>query len=490
MFQQLVTTYKESVIYSLGNLSNKIVGLILLPLYTSYISLFDFGVLGLIEPITQLLFTILGLGLNSAFMRWYAVEKDNREKETIFFNTNLVLFINAFVSVLILIMLSKSISLLLFSNFQFSLLLKIAFANVFFLVVNPIIFSTLRIQHKPAKYSMIRAGQFTINLLLNIYFIVYLEWGLLAIFLSQLISQVLVFIYFLPLYLKLTRLNFKPKLIKEFLYFSLPLMPVGILNLTITMINRYFLEYYDTLESVGLFSFAFRISNTIKILVIESLTLSLSPIIFQKLAENSSKRFVQKNFIYGAFIIMIVYIFIASFSQEIILLIAQNKDYYMAYKLVPILGLAYIFHTANYFYYALLSYSKRTTKILQATLLTAIITVGLNFILVPNFRIYGAAMINVLSTIILLVFLFTFSKKEWGEYFEINKLIMIIFVGLIIVFINNIVFSEISTISIFTKFLICFSFPVILYPLKFYERIEIKKIFQLISSFSKKIRNR
>jgi O-antigen/teichoic acid export membrane protein len=487
MFKQLLTTYKETAIYSLGNLSNKIVGFILLPLYTSYISLHDFGVLGLIEPVTQLVFTILGLGLNSAFMRWYSVEKENHKKKKIFFNINLVIFLNAFICVLILILLAEPASHLLFSNTKFAVILKIAFANVFFLVVNPIIFSTLRIQHKPLQYSIIRSAQFTINLLLNIYFIVYLEWGLLAIFLSQLISQALVFIYFIPFYIKLSRFDFDTKMIKEFLIFSFPLIPVGILNLIIVMINRYFLEHYDTLESVGLFSFAFRISNTIKVLVIESLTLSLTPIIFEKLANKNSKRFIQKNFIYSSFIIMIVYLFIASFSQELIFLFAQNKDYYIAYKLVPILGLAYIFHTANYFFYALLSYSRKTTKILQATLLTAITTVILNFIFVPNLKIYGAAITNVLSTIILLVLLFFYSKKEWGVFFEINKLVMMIFVGLIIVTTNILVFTEISKISIVIKFIICLSFPLLLYPLKFYEKVEIDTISKFVSKIKKKI---
>jgi O-antigen/teichoic acid export membrane protein len=265
-------------------------------------------------------------------------------------------------------------------------------------------------------------------------------------------------------------------------------MPVGILNLIITMINRYFLEHYDTLESVGLFSFAFRISNTIKVLVIESLTLSLTPILFQKLSEKTGNRFVKKNFIYGSFIIMIVYIFIASFSQEIIILIAQNEDYYSAYQLVPILGLAYIFHAVNYFYTVLLSYSKKTTKILQATMVTAILTIILNVVLVPSFKIYGAAMINVLSTIILFILMYYFSKKDWGTYFEIYKLLTIVFAGLIIVVINTIVIREINLISIGLKCLVCLSFPLIIYPFNFYEKIEIDTISTLPSKILKKLR--
>ena len=489
MFKELISTYRETIIYSLGNLSNKIVGFILLPLYTSYITIHDFGVLGLIEPLTQFTFTILGLGLNSAFMRWYAIEKNDLQKGRIFFNTNLVLFINTFIWVVLLILLADYISILLFSHSEFSILLKIAFANVFFLVVNPIIFSTLRIRHKPVEYSVIRASQFLINLLLNIYFIVALEWGLLAIFLSQLISQLLVFIYFLPAYVKLTRIEFKPKLIKDFLVFSFPLMPVGILNLIITMINRFFLEHYDTLESVGLFSFAFRISNTIKVLVIESLTLSLTPILYQKLAEQNGKRFVQKNFIYGSYFIMIVYIFIASFSKEIILLIAQNEAYYNAYQIIPILGFAYIFHAINYFYTVLLSYSKKTTSILKATLIAAIMTIILNMILVPSFKIYGAALINVLSTMILFGLMYLYSREAWGVYFELHKLIMIVFAGLVIVVVNTLAFQEITALSVSIKTIICLSFPFLLYPLKFYEKIEIETIAHLPSRLISKFRN-
>jgi O-antigen/teichoic acid export membrane protein len=486
MLKELVVTYKETIIYSLGNLSNKIVGFILLPLYTSYITIHDFGVLGLVEPLTQFTFTVLGLGLNSAFMRWYAVEKDDHQKGKIFFNTNLVLFGNTLIWIIPLILLSEQLSRLLFSHSEFTLVLQIAFANVFFLVVNPIIFSTLRIEHKPVQYSLIRAAQFILNLLLNIYFIVVLEWGILGIFLSQLVSQILVFVYFLPMYIKLTRIALKPAIIKEFLRFSIPLMPVGILNLVMTMINRFFLEHYDTLESVGLFSFAFRISNTIKVLVIESLTLSLTPVLFQKLSEKDGSRFVKKNFLYGSFIIMIVYILIASFSQEIIHLIAQNEEYYRAYQLVPILGLAYIFHAANYFYTVLHSYSKKTTKIFKATLISAVLTILLNFILIPQFKIYGAAMINVLSMMILFTLLYYFSRDMWGTYFEVYKLFIMIFVGIVIVVVNTIVIREITLVSVLFKFIICLSFPFLLYPFKFYEHIEIETIKKIPLKIKKK----
>jgi O-antigen/teichoic acid export membrane protein len=388
----------------------------------------------------------------------------------------------------LLILLSGYISLILFSSDRFELILQVAFANVFFLVINPIIFSTLRIQHKAVKFSVIRIVQFTINLVLNIVFIVFLNWGLLAIFVSQLISQVLIFLYFLPMYLHLTTFRLNLKLIREFLIFSLPLIPVGFFQLINSMINRYFLEYYDTLESVGLFSFAFRISNTVKILIIESLSLSLTPILYQKLAQKDGRRFVQKNYIYAIFITIFVYILIASFSREIIILIARSEEYYASYSLIPLLTFAYVFQAMVYFYHVLLTYGKKTTSILNATIFTAVITVGLNFLLIPEFKIYGAAAISILSSLILFLFMSYYARHNWKAFFETRKIILMIICGITIVLINQFVLVESGLLYIVIKLLVCLSFPFILYPFKFYEQVELERIRYTISVILKKLR--
>jgi O-antigen/teichoic acid export membrane protein len=490
MFKQLVSTYKESLIYSLGNLSNKVVGFILLPLYTSYISISDFGILGLIEPTTQIIFTLLSLGLNSAYMRWYAIEKEDKRRQNIFFNINFTLFINTTIFVLLLVYFAADISYLIFSTYDYKFILQIAFINIFFLVINPIIFSTLRIQHKAIQFSVVRTIQFSLNLLLNIYLIVYLEWGLLSIFISQLVSQFLVFLYFIPNYYRLSRFQIKYDLIREFLKFSLPLIPVGFFQLIITMVNRFFLDHYDTLESVGIFSFAYRISNTVKILVIESISLSLTPILYQKLSEPKGARFVQKNFLYATFAVLFVYIFVASFSREIILLIAQDSSYYLAYHLIPLLTFAYVFQVMIYFYQVLLSHSKKTSKILNATIITAIGTIGINFLLIPQFKIYGAAVANVVSSIILLLCISYFARMEWKSFFETKKIYVMIICAVSIVIFNLIILPQSGYLISIFKIFICLSFPILLYPFNFYEKVEIERISQMLSSIRKKLGNK
>ncbi len=69
MLKTLRSTLRGTIIYSIGNLSSKLVGLILIPLYTSKLTLAEFGILGIIEITSQLLIAILGLSLYNAFFR-------------------------------------------------------------------------------------------------------------------------------------------------------------------------------------------------------------------------------------------------------------------------------------------------------------------------------------------------------------------------------------------------------------------------------------
>jgi O-antigen/teichoic acid export membrane protein len=484
MFAQLLKTYKDAVIYSFGNLANKIVGFLLLPLYTHYLPLSEYGVLGLVEPFTQLLFTSLGLGMNSAYLRWYSIVKDSGEKKEIFFNSNIVIILNALFFLTIFIFNSEYISIFLFESTKYGTILKISFFNVFFLIVNPLMFSTLRIEGKALQYSVIRLIQFVINLILNIYLIVYLEYGLISIFISQLVSSALVFIYFIPAYIRLSKIRLRFDIIKQMISFGIPLIPVGISNLVITMLNRYILDHFSDLDTVGLFSFSYRISNTLKIIILESLTLSLTPVLYKRLAEKGGKRFVQKNYVYTSFLVMSVYIFFSSFSRELIYFVAQSKAYYNAYILIPFLGLAFLFNSLNYFYNILLSYAKKTKIIAGITILSAGISIGINYLLIPLFGAYGAAGALILSAMVIFILMRYYTGPIYGAYFENFKILLILIGGLVITIINFVFFMELSIANFVIKLILCLSFPILLYLFNFYEEQEIKKLLYLLEKIN------
>ena len=85
MLKSLKSTLKHSLIYSFGNLSSKLIGLILLPLFTSLLTTEEYGILSIFEVSSQILIAVFALNLHTAMLRWAAVEKNEKEEKSVIF---------------------------------------------------------------------------------------------------------------------------------------------------------------------------------------------------------------------------------------------------------------------------------------------------------------------------------------------------------------------------------------------------------------------
>src|SRR5213593_796861 len=68
---QLKRLGKHSVIYGLGGLVSRILAVLLLPLYTRYLSPSDYGKVETLIALTTVLGILLAMGITSAFFRFY-----------------------------------------------------------------------------------------------------------------------------------------------------------------------------------------------------------------------------------------------------------------------------------------------------------------------------------------------------------------------------------------------------------------------------------
>ena len=75
---------KHSLIYGLGNIATKIVSILLLPLYTAYLTPSDYGVLQICNVLNSIIVIILVMGSSSALFKVYYNESnsENRKQST------------------------------------------------------------------------------------------------------------------------------------------------------------------------------------------------------------------------------------------------------------------------------------------------------------------------------------------------------------------------------------------------------------------------
>src|SRR5947208_11338858 len=84
---QIKRLAQQSAIYGLGGILSRIIAVLLLPLYTSYLGTRGFGKIETIVALTTVLVIVLRLGISSAFFRFY-FDSPDPEQRTIVVRTS------------------------------------------------------------------------------------------------------------------------------------------------------------------------------------------------------------------------------------------------------------------------------------------------------------------------------------------------------------------------------------------------------------------
>jgi len=479
MLNNIKLATKDTFIYSLGNISTKIIGLVLLPLYTEKLSVAEYGVLGTVEITIQVLVAAFNLSLYQALNRWYWDKQYVARQKSIFFTTLVSLIILSILMLLFFLPLTGTLSGNLLGSPEYSYLFTLLLISASFQILARGVLSLMRLQRKPLLFTTTNIAKLIITLFLTLYLVIVLNRGIEGIFEAQIIG----FLFFILINVRFITRNSKPifewAIFKEMIQFSYPLALSSVSSVLLTVADRYTVRYLEGMESMGLYSAGFKIANVLKVFIIHSLSSALMPLKFQMMDRPNNKRFYSKIMTYTAFGFIIAMLGLSLFSKEVIRLLAQDPGYWSAYHFVPILCFAQLFEllrsNANF---GLII--KKKTKIISGILIfISFITIGLNAFFVSYFGAYGAAVATLLSQIVFFTLIYQNAQKKYQIPYELVKLGKMILVALIIVLVTYVWINPMMIIPrILLKLLLILLFPVFLYFLNFYEPIELIRLKQ------------
>jgi O-antigen/teichoic acid export membrane protein len=271
------------------------------------------------------------------------------------------------------------------------------------------------------------------------------------------------------------------------LIYGLPLLLASVSTVLLNSFDRYSLNYLTNLDTVGTYTLAFRMANTIKIVVISSIQLSLVPILYKKLGDADHKRFYAKSLNYSTLIVMSLILFISVFSLEIVKVFSSNKSYWEAANIIPILSgsMVFVLMKENIMIGLQITKSSATMGVLIA--IAAIFNLGLNMLLIPLFGLYGSAVSTLLSQILMFALFYIVANKKYPIPYELKNIAVLIVSGICLILISLLTRSWPLIARLIFKSLLLISYPFLLIPLKFYEPIELQRITEFFLKWKKKI---
>ncbi len=476
MLERLKYTIKSTIIYSLGGISIKLIGLILLPIYTDYLTTEQYGMWAILEVTAQILATSVGLRLSTSMIRFYSSEKEIDRRKMIIFTA----FGASLVSILIFNLLThpfvRSFSELFFNTNKFEQYFTFLILWSSFEILNRLVLDLIRIKEKPGLYITVSVTKFTVILFLNIFFIVVLDMGIGGIILGQLIGSILLMLITMPFLLREMTLAIDFDLLRKLFRYGFPLIFSGISVFVLSLGDRYLVKLFLGYHEVGIYSLSYKISNVVKLVLVQAFQLGFLPIAFNIYNKPNAKRFFSKIFTYYAFVIFWFGLAVSVFAREFIIIFASREEFYEAYLFVPWITLAICFYGLQNFYVIGMHYAKRTKIIAVITLVAASINVVLNVLLIPRIGLYGAVISAIATSLLMTVLSYQQSQKYYHISYEIKKVLIILGLAIMIYFLT-LIFNPYSPLvrTVFKSVLIL-SFPFLLYLFGFYDPIEIIRI--------------
>lgn len=426
-----ISFLKNSFIYTLGDLLPKVVSLLMIPVLTKYMGKVEYGIYGYMTILLGFLSMLYILGLDGALTRfYYEYEEKGEEKKLISTIWIFLLGYNLIVSI-VLAFLGKDFSRIILGEIPYDPYFKLLIIICFFATFASVPLILFRLREQSLKFGLFNIITTFVNIFFIFYFVSFKGQGAEGYLKAMLFTNIVFSIIYLVINIKNLGLNFSVDIAKNALKYGIPLIPHAVGAWVLMSSDRYFLNIYTSKADLGLYTLAYQFGMLVYYLIV-AINKAYVPFFFKTAneeKENAPRIFKEIIKYYSVFIISIG-VGLALFAKEIIIIMASNKEFYAAYKIVPLIGLAYVF---NGFYYMCVNgifYSKKTYILPFSTGASAVVALVLNFILIPRYGIYGGAIATIAAYFALFAITYVFSQKFYYIQWEWGKLILNTILGL------------------------------------------------------------
>jgi O-antigen/teichoic acid export membrane protein len=385
---------QDSAAYAIPAFISRGLSFFLVPLYTRVLSPADYGSLDLLMVFASIVNVTIALEVSQGVARFYAGESDPDRKVT--YASSAFWFSVGCYTLFGVIALTFSTKLSVWvmgreglgTAFQIGLLY--IWTNAIFCCVQNQFRWELRSKHYAVASLLMTfvtaAGALWLTYILG--------WKLEGLLWGMVYGSALGVVYGLWHLRRSFRWRFDTTSLREMLTFSAPLVLSGISVIIASYIDRLMINYYLTIDDVGLYGIGFRLASIVG-LVMVGFQGALTPLIYTYYREADTPQ--QLAFIFRVFMAFALLVFsgITLFSYEILALIATPAYYggaAVVIYLVPatLLAQMYIFAPG-------IDIAKKTYLILWINFGGAILNTAFNWMLIPQMGIAGAGLATMLG---------------------------------------------------------------------------------------------
>lgn len=441
----------QTAIYGLSSIVGRTINYLFVPWYTRVFTTDQFGVYTEMYAYVAFLIVLLTYGMETTFFRF--TNNDDYEPEKVFSTGLLSLISSSFIFILVCVIFSQGIAdWLKYPNHSEYV---VWFAMIIGLdSISSLPMAKLRKDGKPLKFAVVNLTNIGVYIVLNLFFLVYIPWAYKnggnfltdlfydgkvsvgMIFISNLVASI---IKLLMMYKELIaiKLEFVYAYWKKMILYALPMMMVGFMGIVNETFDRIILKQilepkhgldYAT-SQLGIYGANYKIAM-IMTMFVQAFRYAAEPFFFGKEKDGDKKKNLATVFKMLTVILSLMFLGVVLFKEQVLFFIGE--DFREGGEVVPILLLA------NLFLGLLVNVSmwyKLTNNTHLGALLSlggAIVTVVLNFILIPSMSYVGSAWATLIVYFLMLVGSIAWGRKYYPVNYPIKRTVIYIGTALVL----------------------------------------------------------
>ena len=250
------------------------------------------------------------------------------------------------------------------------------------------------------------------------------------------------------------------------LIFGAPFILSNIGDFILTFSDRYFLKAYSDLSCVGIYSLGYKLGFLLWMFPIAPIMNIWGPQRFDIAGKPDAREINYNFFFFFNAIIIPCALGISIFSFDLFRIMSAS-EFWDAYKVVPLIMLAYVIQAWTSFGNFGVLYAGKTKYIAYGTVVAAIAIIILSFILIPTFSVYGAAVATIIAFFIRFMIIYYYSQKFYKLFLPWGKINLMLLIGVAVYMLSiyfqheNIFYSiAINSLLLILYFGSILSFPV------------------------------
>ncbi len=415
----------QTVVYGMGTIVPRLLNYLLVPVYTRlFQDQATYGQITELYAYVAFLLVLLTYGMETAFFRF--AQKHSPSK--IFNNATSSIILTTGIFVLFSTLFFNDFARWLHYDGNSSYILLVALI-VAFDTIAAIPFAMLRKQNKARKFAIVRLVNVAVNLFLNFLTIIWFpeyftklgkillgpETGLVVwVFISNLLASALS-LGMLSETFRNFRFTISKEILKPMLQYAWPILIIGLAGMVNEMLDKILLKYLIPAEKqpmaqLGIYGANYKL-GVLMTLFIQMFRYAAEPFFFAEAENKNAPELFARVMNYFVISGLIIFLGVTLFMDVFKLFIGPG--YREGLHIVPIILMANLF---NGIYYNLAIWYKLTDRTGSGAIIAvggALMTIVLNFALIPPFGYYGAAWATLIVYLLMMLCSFFWGQRVY-----------------------------------------------------------------------------